>query len=103
MGARDVALVWLADEAAADRATALLCCFPGALAFAMPYREGTMLALAIPALWALLARRWILGGALAGLATAARPNAVGAPAPSSAGLAAFAAALAVSAGGSVAP
>ena len=66
----------LADEAAADRATALFCCFPGALAFAMPYSEGTMLAFAIPAVAALLKGRWILAGALAGLATAARPNAV---------------------------
>lgn len=66
----------LADEAAADRATALLCCFPGALAFAMPYSEGLMLALAIPAVAALLRERWILAGVLAGLATAARPNAV---------------------------
>ena len=66
----------LADEAAADRATALMCCFPGALAFAMPYSEATMLALAIPAMAALLRRRWVLAGALAGLATAARPNAV---------------------------
>ena len=66
----------LCDTGTADRSSALFCLFPGALAFSMAYSEGTMLALAIPCVWALVARRWLLAGCLAGLATATRPNAV---------------------------
>lgn len=67
----------LGGDTVADRATALFCFYPGALVFTMAYSEGTLLVVAIPCLWALLRRQWLLAGCLAGLATAARPNALG--------------------------
>ncbi|HVW32620.1 MAG TPA: glycosyltransferase family 39 protein, partial [Acidimicrobiia bacterium] len=65
----------LAGERAARRATVLFCFFPGSIVFSMVYSEGLMIALAAATLLALVDRRWILAGALGGLATACRPNA----------------------------
>jgi hypothetical protein len=64
------------DRRAADRATALFCFFPGSIVFGLFYSEGLMLSLSALCLWALLRRRWWVAGLAAGLATAARPNAV---------------------------
>lgn len=63
-------------KAAANRACAMFCVFPGAFVFSMIYSEGLMIALAAGCLVALLKRRWLLAGTLAALATAARPNAL---------------------------
>jgi len=60
----------------ADRAVALFCFFPGALVLSLTYSESLMLALSIGCLYALLQRRWLTAGLLAGLATATRPNAM---------------------------
>lgn len=61
---------------AADRAVALFCFFPGSFVLSMLYAEGVMLALSAACLWALISRRWLLGGIFGALATASRPNAV---------------------------
>lgn len=73
--------VWALSRAlwgprAALRASAAFCFFPGAFVFSMIYSEGLVLALAAGCLLALLRRRWVLAGILAGLATATRPNAI---------------------------
>jgi hypothetical protein len=60
----------------ADRATALFCFFPAAAVLSLNYSESLMLALALGSLLALRRKRWVVAGAAAGLATAARPNAV---------------------------
>jgi hypothetical protein len=66
--------LWGRDVAA--RGVALFCFFPGAVVLSLVYSEPLMLALSIGCLLALLQRRWVLGGVLAGLATATRPNAL---------------------------
>ncbi|HLJ07633.1 MAG TPA: hypothetical protein VKX24_03795, partial [Acidimicrobiia bacterium] len=48
---------------------------PGSIVFSLVYAEGLMIALAAGCFLALGRRRWVLGGVLAGLATATRPNA----------------------------
>jgi hypothetical protein len=58
------------------RAGLLFCLFPGAVVFAMVYAEGPMLAVAAGCLLALERRRWVLGGLLAGIATALEPTAL---------------------------
>ncbi|HTX30603.1 MAG TPA: hypothetical protein VMD09_04415 [Solirubrobacteraceae bacterium] len=63
-------------EAGARRATVMFCFFPGSIVFSMAYAEGLLLPLAAGCLLALQRRRWILAGALAGLATAVQPDAV---------------------------
>jgi len=65
----------LAGPAAARRATLLFSFFPGSIVFSLVYAEGLMIALAAGCFLALGRRRWVLGGVLAGLATATRPNA----------------------------
>lgn len=63
-------------EAAAGRACALFCFFPGAFVLSLVYAEGLMIALAAGCLLALSRRAWWTAGALAALATATRPNAI---------------------------
>ena len=63
------------DAAAADRATALVCFFPGFFVFGLLYSEPLSLTLTVICLIALLRRWWWVAGAAAGLASAARPNA----------------------------
>jgi hypothetical protein len=60
----------------ADRGTALFCFFPGSFVLSLGYAEGLMVALSCGCLLALLRRRWLIAGSLAGLATATRANAV---------------------------
>lgn len=79
-GALACVLVWhltrsLADAAAADRAVLLLCFFPAAFVFSMPYAESLVIATVAGALIAVAHRRWVTAGLLAAVATAARPNA----------------------------
>jgi hypothetical protein len=74
-------LIWmltvrLVDRAAADRAAALFCFFPGSFVASMVYAEPVMLALALWCILALLSRRWLVAGVAAALATASRPNAL---------------------------
>ncbi|HSC02010.1 MAG TPA: mannosyltransferase family protein [Solirubrobacteraceae bacterium] len=63
-------------EQAARRAVLIFCLFPGSVVFSMVYAEGIMLPLAAGCLLALQRRRWVLAGVLAGLATAAEPQAL---------------------------
>jgi hypothetical protein len=63
-------------EQVARRAVLIFCLFPGSVVFSMVYAEGIMLALAAGCLLALQQRRWVLAGALAGVATAAEPQAL---------------------------
>lgn len=62
-------------EAAARRAAALFCFFPGAFVLSMAYAEPLMLALAAGALLAYARRRWVPAGVLGALAVMTRPNA----------------------------
>lgn len=52
------------------RAAVLISAFPGALLFSMAYTEGLAIALAVGSLFALLTRRWWVGGVLGALAGA---------------------------------
>jgi hypothetical protein len=63
-------------EQVARRAVLLFCLFPGSVVFSMVYAEGLMIPLAAGCLLALQYRRWLLAGALAGLATATEPQAL---------------------------
>jgi hypothetical protein len=63
-------------EPAARRAVLAFCLFPGSVVFGMVYAEGLMLPLVAGCLLALQQRRWVLAGALAGLATATEPEAL---------------------------
>ena len=63
-------------ERAARRAVLLFCLFPGSVVFSMVYAEGLMIPLAAGCLLALQNKRWVLAGALAGLATATEPQAL---------------------------
>jgi hypothetical protein len=63
-------------EQAARRAVLIFCLFPGSVVFSMVYAEGIMLPLAAGCLLALRSKRWLLAGVLAGLATAAEPQAL---------------------------
>lgn len=79
-GALASVLVWhltrsLADAAAADRAVLLLCFFPAAFVFSMPYAETLVIATVAGSLIAVGKRHWVTAGLLATVATAARPNA----------------------------
>ena len=60
----------------ARRAVLLFCLFPGSVVFSMVYAEGLLIPLAAGCLLALQRKRWLLAGALAGLATAAEPQAL---------------------------
>lgn len=79
-GAAAAVVAWhlvktFADGAAADRAVALLCFFPSAFIFSMPYAEGIIITGVAGALLAAHKRKWVLAGVLGSMATAARPNA----------------------------
>jgi hypothetical protein len=63
-------------ERAGRRAAVLFCIFPGSIVFSMAYAEGVLLPLVAGCLLALQQKRWLLGGVLAGLATAVQPDAV---------------------------
>lgn len=72
-------LLWLLvrdlyDADAADRSAALFAFAPGAFVFSLLYSEGVFLTAAIAACWALIRRRYLVGGVLCALATLARPN-----------------------------
>jgi hypothetical protein len=61
---------------AARRAVLLFCLFPGSVVFSMVYAEGIMIPLAAGCILALQRKRWLLAGALAGVATATEPQAL---------------------------
>jgi hypothetical protein len=65
---------WGADSG--RRAAVLFCVFPGSVVFSMVYAEGLLIPLAAGCILALERRRWLLAGVLAGLATAAEPEAL---------------------------
>lgn len=80
-GAVAAVLLWMLAERlvgrqAADRAVAFFCFFPASYVLMTLYSEAVMLAFSLGCLLALQQRRWALAGLCAGLATAARPNAV---------------------------
>jgi hypothetical protein len=58
------------------RAAILFCLFPGSVVFSMVYAEGLLVPLAAGCILALERRRWVLAGALAGIATAVEPDAL---------------------------
>ncbi len=59
---------------AGRRAAVIFCVFPGSVVFSMVYAEGLLIPLAAGCILALERRRWVLAGALAGLATATAPQ-----------------------------
>jgi hypothetical protein len=63
-------------QAAGRRAAILFCLFPGSVVFSMAYSEGLLIPLAAGCILALERRRWLLAGALAGLATATGADAL---------------------------
>jgi hypothetical protein len=63
-------------EGAGRRAVLVFWLFPGSVVFSMVYAEGIALPLAAGCILALQRKRWLLAGALAGIATAAEPEAV---------------------------
>jgi hypothetical protein len=75
-----VTLWWLMrhlfGESAADRATAMVCFFPGFFVFGLIYSEPISLAFTTVCLYALIQRWWWVAGIAAALASAARPNAI---------------------------
>jgi Glycosyltransferase family 87 len=64
----------VAGRLAADRAVVAFCLFPGAMTFGMLYSEPLAIAIAAAVLLAMLDRRWLLAGLLAGVGTAERPT-----------------------------
>lgn len=66
--------IW--DDKVADRATLLLCFFPGALIFSLIYSEPLLITFAAICIYALRKGHWELAGLTAALATATRPNGV---------------------------
>jgi hypothetical protein len=64
----------VADRTVADRAVVAFCLFPGAMTFGMLYSEPLAVAIAAAVLLAMLDRRWLLAGLLAGVGTAERPT-----------------------------
>jgi hypothetical protein len=75
-----LALWWLMrhrfGEPIAERATALVCFFPGSFVFALIYAEPLSLTLTAVCLYALIRRWWWVAGISAALASAAHPNAL---------------------------
>jgi MFS family permease len=63
-------------EQTGRKAVLIFCLFPGSVVFSMVYAEGILLPLAAGCILALQKRRWVLAGALAGIATATEPEAV---------------------------
>ena len=64
-----LATAWWGVQAG-RRAAVIFCVFPGSVVFSMVYAEGLLIPLAAGCILALARRRWVLAGALAGLATA---------------------------------
>jgi Gpi18-like mannosyltransferase len=64
-----LATAWWGVQAG-RRAAVIFCVFPGSVVFSMVYAEGLLIPLAAGCILALQRRRWVLAGALAGLATA---------------------------------
>lgn len=64
----------LTDKETADRAVVLWVFFPGSIVLSLAYAEGLVVLLAASCIIALLRRRWLLAGILAGLATATHPE-----------------------------
>jgi hypothetical protein len=58
----------------ADRAVVAFCLFPGAVTFGMLYSEPLAVAISAAVLLAMLDRRWVLAGLIAGFGTAERPT-----------------------------
>ncbi len=80
-GLAGAVLIWLLvrelyGPAAADRATALVFCFPGAYVLSMTYSETLLIPLAAGTLLALRHRLWWLAGLLAAGTTATDPTGV---------------------------
>jgi hypothetical protein len=78
-GAASAVAVWtlaarVLDRRIADRAVLLYCAFPGAMVYFTVFPEALAIALAAASLLALINRRWLLSGLLAGLASAADPT-----------------------------
>ncbi len=71
----ELARSWWGRQAS-RRAVLLFCLFPGSIVFSMVYTEGLLLTLVAGCLLAMQARRWLLAGVLAGLATAVAPAAI---------------------------
>ncbi len=71
----ELARGWWGQQAS-RRAVALFCFFPGSVVFSMAYAEGLAIPLAAGCILALQRRRWLTAGVLAGLATAAEPEAL---------------------------
>jgi hypothetical protein len=76
-----VVLFWLLtrqvwDDQVADRATVLLCFFPGAFIFSLLYSEPVLLTFGLLCLIALRKRWWLIAGLAAAVATASRPTGV---------------------------
>ena len=65
---------WWGDRTG-RKAVLIFCLFPGSVVFSMVYAEGLVLALAAGCILGLQQRRWLLAGALAGIATATEPEA----------------------------
>lgn len=66
----------LIGRAAAVRAGALFCFFPGSLAFSLAYSEGLMITAGAASLLALHRRQWLVAGLAAAVASAARPTGI---------------------------
>jgi hypothetical protein len=78
-GAAATTCVWalaarVADRQVADRAVLLFAAFPGAMTLGMMYSEPLGIALAAGCLIAVLGRRWVLAGLLAGIASGEHPT-----------------------------
>ena len=74
-------ILWLlvqrtADTPTADRATALVCFFPGFFVFGLTYAEPVSLCLSVLCLYSLLRRWWWAAGLSAGLASGVHPDAI---------------------------
>jgi hypothetical protein len=79
IGAAASAAMWffvrrLTDTPTADRATALWCFFPGAIALSMVYTEGLLVVLAVVCLYSLMRGRWLIAGLAAAAASATSPE-----------------------------
>jgi Mannosyltransferase (PIG-V) len=68
-----LATAWWGVQAG-RRAAVIFCLFPGSVVFSMVYAEGLLIPLAAGCILALQRRRWVLAGALAGMATATAPQ-----------------------------
>jgi hypothetical protein len=72
---QQLATDWWGAETA-KKAVLAFCLFPGSVVFSMVYSEGLLIPLVAGCMLALSRRRWLLAGALAGLATAIGPDAL---------------------------